>query len=344
MGGIVARLALTLVQSGYDKPEDDISRMVAAIITMSTPHMLPPVTFDRGMDRIYRDIDRYWRTSSEISGLSRENTTLPVLVSICGGTADTQISSDACALPDYHSAGSSRDRGTFSVFTTGIEGIWTGVDHQAMVWCDQIRSKVATIALHMQATLSGSGGNASRVRDRLTTIARRELLAELPGQVVWPSPIKDVAAALNAQEIVPSNPSFRVKSDGSKDFIVQCPQGKACNIEIMGEYSIRGIGPEHRSPLEIYALVEGLTKSKFQPVPLAEVKVLPPSPPRSNFKDGVGAFPLQGEGVRHDQGLTYVQIRPFTNDTSHPTSLLLRMQGPGWGVIGLKGSENDSGY
>ena len=126
MGGIVARLALTF----------DIDAPVDVILTLSTPHLLPPATLEYAMESLYRSISHPQGSSS------------PLLISVCGGVSDSQIVSDACALPrDIISA-----QDGFAVFTTGIPGVWTGVDHQAMMWCHQVRWRIARVLLDMTRT------------------------------------------------------------------------------------------------------------------------------------------------------------------------------------------------
>lgn len=129
MGGIVARLAATMADLGT----------IDAIITMSTPHSQPPVALQAGMQSLYGKINVARAATQTQDRLG------PLLVSICGGQSDTQIISDSCALP-----GSliSPDDG-FAVFTTGMPGVWTGVEHQAMVWCHQVRWRVARALLDM---------------------------------------------------------------------------------------------------------------------------------------------------------------------------------------------------
>ena len=145
MGGVVAQLALTL----------GVSDLVDVVITMSTPHLLPAVTFEYGMEVIYRSVAEYVNNDST-----------PLLFSLCGGVSDTQIVSDACGLPSTRVSASDG----FAVFTTGIPGVWTGVDHQAMVWCHQLRWRVARVILEM---------TTSAVRkDKLAT-ARRWFLGEV---------------------------------------------------------------------------------------------------------------------------------------------------------------------
>ena len=125
MGGIVARLAL-----------EELPGLIDVIVTMSTPHALPPVPLERDMDVIWNTIGR-----------QVYNATSPLLFSICGGTADTQIASDACVIPEK-SLGASDG---FTVFTTGMPGTWTSVEHQTMVWCHQVRWRVAKVLLEMTA-------------------------------------------------------------------------------------------------------------------------------------------------------------------------------------------------
>ncbi|ORY29176.1 PGAP1-like protein-domain-containing protein [Naematelia encephala] len=123
MGGIVARLALA----------EQTTLPIDILVTLSSPHQLPPINLDREMDRIYQQIDS--NQPKEVA-----------LVSLCGGVSDTQIVSDACALPKSYP----RELG-FAIFTSGIPGAWTGVDHQAMVWCHQIRLMVARALLEMSS-------------------------------------------------------------------------------------------------------------------------------------------------------------------------------------------------
>ncbi|OCF31357.1 hypothetical protein I316_06962 [Kwoniella heveanensis BCC8398] len=128
MGGIVARLAVT----------SQTVSAIDAILTMSTPHAIPPLTLDSDMDSIYRTINKG----------QNKNDDHPTLISLCGGVSDTQIVSDSCGvLPSFVSDG-------FAAFTTNMPHVWTGVDHQAMVWCHQVRWRVARTLLEMTRSVS----------------------------------------------------------------------------------------------------------------------------------------------------------------------------------------------
>ena len=119
MGGIVATSLL---------PFDPIS----AIITMSAPHTLPPARFDARIEDIYRE---------NMHILSSVPTPI---VSLCGGATDTMIPSESCILPS--NAGNIYRK---TVFTSALEGAWTGVGHQEMVWCHQVRWRIARAALEL---------------------------------------------------------------------------------------------------------------------------------------------------------------------------------------------------
>lgn len=130
MGGIVARTML--VQSNYQ------SNSINTIITMSAPHSRPPVTFDGQIVQIYDEINAYWRQAYAQKWANKNPLWHVTLISIAGGTLDTVVPSDYASVeplvPETHG---------FTVFTTGIPTVWTSMDHQAILWCDQFRKVVA---------------------------------------------------------------------------------------------------------------------------------------------------------------------------------------------------------
>ncbi|KAG5639695.1 hypothetical protein H0H81_005878 [Sphagnurus paluster] len=125
MGGIVATALL---------PNPQIS----AIITMSTPHILPPARFDSRIDKIYN------KNRETIA-----SDTTPIL-SLCGGATDMMVPSESCILPAETNTTTFRR----TVFTSALEGAWTGVGHREMVWCHQVRARVARAALELGASRS----------------------------------------------------------------------------------------------------------------------------------------------------------------------------------------------
>ncbi|PSR93817.1 hypothetical protein PHLCEN_2v4712 [Hermanssonia centrifuga] len=111
---------------------------------MSTPHTLPPARFDRHIDRIY---------TANQDNLARNPT--PIL-SLCGGATDLMIPSESCILPTADREVDAVQPYRRSIFTSALEGSWTGVGHLAMVWCHQVRWRIARAALELGATSSAS--------------------------------------------------------------------------------------------------------------------------------------------------------------------------------------------
>ncbi|KAF3918619.1 hypothetical protein AA313_de0203660 [Arthrobotrys entomopaga] len=136
MGGIVARTMLTM--PNYQ------SNSINTIITMSAPHARPPISFDAELVRTYERVNAYWRNSYSAEWASHNPLWHVTLVSIAGGGLDTVIPSDyasiASLVPETHG---------FTVFTSAVPGVWTSMDHQAILWCDQFRKVVAKTLLEI---------------------------------------------------------------------------------------------------------------------------------------------------------------------------------------------------
>lgn len=120
MGGLVARLVRHL--------PNYVPASVDTIVTLSTPHAFPPVPFDRTINDVYMQLER------PIEGPE------PLLISIAGGLLDTQLSSDASSLT---LGGIHAPMSRLSTFTTSVSALWSSTDHLAIVWCDQLRFKIA---------------------------------------------------------------------------------------------------------------------------------------------------------------------------------------------------------
>ncbi|KIX04217.1 uncharacterized protein Z518_07771 [Rhinocladiella mackenziei CBS 650.93] len=129
MGGIVARTVL--VTPKYQ------ANSVNTIITMSTPHARPPVTFDADVVSLYRLVNEYWRESYLQRWASNNPLWHTTLISIAGGGRDTTVPSDyaniASLVPESHG---------FTVFSSTIPNVWTSMDHLAITWADQMRKVI----------------------------------------------------------------------------------------------------------------------------------------------------------------------------------------------------------
>ncbi|KAI5243439.1 PGAP1-domain-containing protein [Aureobasidium subglaciale] len=126
MGGIVARTMFTI--HNYQP------NTINTIITLSAPHARAPVSFDQDIVDTYQNINEYWRNSYTLDQSPLDHVTL---VSIVGGGLDTVVPSDYASLtslmPESHG---------FTVFTSTMPHVWTGMDHLAIIWCDQLRKAV----------------------------------------------------------------------------------------------------------------------------------------------------------------------------------------------------------
>ncbi|KAM0199594.1 hypothetical protein ACHAPA_006905 [Fusarium lateritium] len=165
MGGVVARAML--VQPNYQ------TNSINTIITMSAPHARPPVTFDGQIVQIYDEINDYWRRAYSQKWANNNPLWHVTLVSIAGGGLDTVVPSDYASLeslvPPTHG---------FTVFTTGIPTVWTSMDHQAILWCDQFR-KVITKTLYDIVDVGRASQTKPRA-ERMKTFKKRFLTGMEP--------------------------------------------------------------------------------------------------------------------------------------------------------------------
>ena len=126
MGGVVARTMLRM--QNYQESS------INTIITLSAPHARPPVSFDADMVAAYNNDNEYWRQSFSTPSIEQNPLSDITLVSVAGGGLDTMIPSEYSSLtsivPDTHG---------FTVFTSSIPNVWTGMDHLAIMWCNQFR-------------------------------------------------------------------------------------------------------------------------------------------------------------------------------------------------------------
>lgn len=161
MGGIAARYML--LQPNFQ------AGSVKTILTLSTPHAIPPATFDSSIEKIYSDINRYWREAYEKDATGTAEMKDVLLVSIAGGTADTTVSSDYSGV-----SLSTPPSNGFSVLTTTIPTLLSPVDHLAMMWCDQLRQ--AVVSAMLRCTSIGKASRAKPLAERLA-IMREHLLS-----------------------------------------------------------------------------------------------------------------------------------------------------------------------
>ncbi|KAG8926459.1 GPI inositol deacylase [Tulasnella sp. 418] len=154
MGGVVSASLL---------PSESIS----VVITLSSPHSLPPARFDRRIEDLYSDVAHsLYSIPEEIESSGPASMGLTPVLSICGGAPDLMIPGETCHLPPAPKQVSSTGTVPYrrTVFSSGIDVIWTGIGHQEMVWCHQLRWRVARAALEF--TSAGSVPSRESILDR----------------------------------------------------------------------------------------------------------------------------------------------------------------------------------
>jgi glycosylphosphatidylinositol deacylase len=129
MGGVIARTMVTM--PNYQ------ANSINTIVTLAAPHARPPISFDGDMVRTYKGVNDYWRNAYAQKRPVDNPLWHVTLISIAGGGLDNIVSSDyasvASLVPESHG---------FTVFTSSIPRCWTGADHLAITWCDQVRKSV----------------------------------------------------------------------------------------------------------------------------------------------------------------------------------------------------------
>jgi GPI inositol-deacylase len=338
MGGIVATSLLS-----PDTSSDESDR-ISAVITMSTPHVLPPARFDARVDKIYRQNRRVLMHS------------LTPILSICGGATDELVASESCVLPDpEHDRIDSSENGLeesrtpyrSTVFTSALEGAWTGVGHREMVWCHQVRWRVARAALELGGV--GSGGaeglkartdvldkwlTDGRYPPHLSSYAengrvpsdRDEWRVLSPGQnMQWTRPVGGATYLFE--------PSASVAGKNT-EFVLYVAQG-----------SIGAVGPQHVSPLRasIYVCQSRLNRplpEECVPFVLDVLKLVPSPVPGK-------PFPVPDEGSDESEGVIVARGKvptPIMDDSDEEIRSWILVDirdgdGSGWVAGGLVPSE-----
>ena len=207
MGGIVATSLL---------PSSNIS----AVITMSTPHQLPPACFDRRIASIY---------NNNHAALAATNT--PIL-SLCGGATDLMVPSELCILHEVPDVGVYRR----TVFSSALGGCWTGVGHQVVAWCHQVRWRVARAVLEL--SVASSSIKRGAVLDRWL----RDGSSRLP---VIGSPAPLDLNQTSSYTVLPPGPVMLQALRTEATYLVPAPEtGSATRFAAyLSEGSVLSVGP-----------------------------------------------------------------------------------------------------
>ncbi|KAL3526340.1 hypothetical protein ACH5RR_010996 [Cinchona calisaya] len=142
MGGLVARAAII---------HPDLRKSsVETVLTLSTPHQSPPLALQPSLGNYYASVNSEWRkgymtqTSQSGNYLSDPLLGNVVVVSISGGYNDYQVRSKLESLdgivPPTHG---------FMISSTSMKNVWLSMEHQVILWCNQLVVQVSHTLLSL---------------------------------------------------------------------------------------------------------------------------------------------------------------------------------------------------
>ncbi|KAL2939989.1 GPI inositol-deacylase [Bienertia sinuspersici] len=142
MGGFVARAAV--VNPNLRKSS------VETIVTLSSPHQSPPLALQPSLGYYYTSVNQKWREGYHIQAphtrtyVSHPSLSRVVVISISGGINDYQVRSKLETLdgivPPTHG---------FMVSSMEMKNVWLSMEHQAILWCNQLVVQVSHTLLSL---------------------------------------------------------------------------------------------------------------------------------------------------------------------------------------------------
>ncbi|XP_022976094.1 GPI inositol-deacylase A-like isoform X4 [Cucurbita maxima] len=177
MGGFVARAAV--VHPRLRKSA------VETVLTLSSPHQSPPLALQPSLGRYFTRVNQEWRKGYEVqktrSGYFASDPPLShvVVVSISGGYNDYQVRSKLESLdgivPPTHG---------FMISSTGVKNVWLSMEHQVILWCNQLVVQVSHTLLSL---VDSNGGQPFLDTRKRLTILTRMLHSGMPQSFNWRS-------------------------------------------------------------------------------------------------------------------------------------------------------------
>ncbi|CEP07975.1 hypothetical protein [Parasitella parasitica] len=224
MGGLVARTMFML--------PNYVPNSITNMITLATPHMAAPLLLDLTIYTTYKKLTKFWAENNF------DNLTL---ISIAGGSLDNIIHSDGVDIASFIPATHG-----FTTFTTSISGVWTGADHMAILWCNQlIRILALTLLETVDATTVADrmriyqhnlldGRDDSTIQNQITRIdigqSEHNTLANSNGPILFNAPQRTVT-------FIPSRSELQLLTDINKIYdhcwsLFVCKDEKDCEYTI----------------------------------------------------------------------------------------------------------------
>ncbi|CAN6181754.1 unnamed protein product [Urochloa humidicola] len=220
MGGFVARAAL--VHPNLRKSA------VETILTLSSPHQYPPIALQPSLGHFFSHVNEEWRKGYKmgVSHASSPKLSNVVVVSVSGGIHDYQIRSRLASLdgivPSTHG---------FMVGSSSMKNVWLSMEHQSILWCNQLAVQVAHTLLSIIDPVNGQPFSSTQKRvfvftKMLQSAAPQSLssVTHVPGSLSSNLPASDNrdAGELQKKDSLSCPPSTQWTSDGlEKDLYIQ---------------------------------------------------------------------------------------------------------------------------
>ncbi|XP_062151547.1 GPI inositol-deacylase isoform X7 [Alnus glutinosa] len=175
MGGFVARAAI--VHPRLRKSA------VETVLTLSSPHQSPPVALQPSLGHYFAHVNQQWRKGYEVettrtgryvSGPVLSNV---VIISISGGYHDYQVRTKLESLD-----GIVPPTNGFMISSTGMRNVWLSMEHQAILWCNQLVVQVSHTLLSLIDSRTGQPFPDTQKRLAIFT---RMLRSGLPKRFDW---------------------------------------------------------------------------------------------------------------------------------------------------------------
>ncbi|XP_050913239.1 GPI inositol-deacylase isoform X1 [Lathyrus oleraceus] len=162
MGGFVARAAV--IHPHLRKS------VVQTVLTLSAPHQSPPVALQPSLGHYFARVNSEWRAGYEVQTTNTGHfVSSPILsdvvvVSISGAYNDYQVRSKLASLdnivPPTHG---------FMISSTAMKNVWLSMEHQAIMWCNQLVVQVSHTLLSLIDARTGQSLSDSRKRLEVLT-------------------------------------------------------------------------------------------------------------------------------------------------------------------------------
>lgn len=175
MGGFVARAAI--IHPHLRKAA------VATILTLSSPHQSPPVALQPSLGHYFAHVNEQWKKGYEVQTshtghyVSDPILSHVVVVSVSGGYNDYQVRTKLESLD-----GIVPPTNGFMISSTGMKNVWLSMEHQAILWCNQLVVQVSHTILSLIDSRTGQPFPDTQKR---LTILTRMLRSGIPQSFNW---------------------------------------------------------------------------------------------------------------------------------------------------------------